>query len=107
MIPLGIFTRGSIRVPHLTILNLSFYSIQRPYRMWLTPAEKAAKKALDSKINCKYMKKMFLSVTMMAFGFCLTAQEEKLDMALIEKIKKEGLGNSQVMDIAFYLTDVN
>jgi carboxypeptidase Q len=53
------------------------------------------------------MKKVFLSVTMMAFAFCLAAQEEKLDIAMIEKIRKEGLGNSQVMDIAFYLTDVN
>jgi carboxypeptidase Q len=53
------------------------------------------------------MKKLFLSITMMAFTFLLTAQEEKLDMAMIEKIKKEGLERSQVMDIAFYLTDVN
>lgn len=34
-------------------------------------------------------------------------QAEPLDAAVVEKIRQEGLKNSQVMDIAFYLTDVN
>ncbi|WP_181305074.1 M20/M25/M40 family metallo-hydrolase [Rufibacter sp. XAAS-G3-1] len=34
-------------------------------------------------------------------------QVEPLDAAIVEKIRQEGLNKSQVMDIAFYLTDVN
>ena len=37
----------------------------------------------------------------------LRAQEEKVDMATIEKIKTEGLQHSHVMDIAFHLTDAS
>ena len=33
--------------------------------------------------------------------------QEKIDMDAINKIKKEGLDNSKVMDIAFHLTDVS
>jgi carboxypeptidase Q len=33
--------------------------------------------------------------------------QEKVDMDAINKIKKEGLNNSKVMDIAFHLTDVS
>lgn len=35
------------------------------------------------------------------------SQEEKLDMNMVERIKKEGLENSKVMEIAHYLTDVS
>lgn len=35
------------------------------------------------------------------------APKESIDLEIIEKIKKEGLENSQVMDIALYLTDVS
>src|SRR3954469_14703236 len=35
------------------------------------------------------------------------AQTEKIDQAVIEKIKKEGLENSKIMDIAFQLTDAS
>lgn len=35
------------------------------------------------------------------------AQEEKLDMDMVNKISKEGLENSKVMEIAMYLTDVS
>ncbi len=34
------------------------------------------------------------------------AQEEKVDLAAVQKIKDEGLNRSQVMKTAFYLTDV-
>jgi hypothetical protein len=37
----------------------------------------------------------------------LSAQDEKLDTAMISKIRDEGLNHSQVMDIAFYLTDAS
>lgn len=39
--------------------------------------------------------------------FLANAQEEKIDLATIEKIKQEGLQHSQVMDIVFHLTDVS
>src|SRR5258708_887347 len=35
------------------------------------------------------------------------AQEEKVDMATIQKIREEGLNHSHVMDIAFHLTDAS
>ena len=35
------------------------------------------------------------------------AQQEKIDMSVMNKIRKEGLTNSQVMDIAFHITDAN
>ena len=37
----------------------------------------------------------------------LFAQEEPVDYNMVYKIKQEGLNNSEVMDIAFYLTDVS
>ena len=52
-------------------------------------------------------------LTGMALLLCMTApalvyaQEEKQDLATIEKIKQEGLQRSQVMDIAFHLTDAS
>jgi len=39
------------------------------------------------------------------FSIQLLAQDEKLDMNMIQKIRQEGLNNSKVMDIAFHLTD--
>ncbi|HLZ85649.1 MAG TPA: hypothetical protein VKQ52_00360, partial [Puia sp.] len=35
------------------------------------------------------------------------AQDEKIDMATIQKIREEGLNHSHVMDIAFHLTDAS
>src|SRR6218665_1604513 len=35
------------------------------------------------------------------------AQTEKVDLEVVKKIRQEGLQNSKVMDIAFYLTDAN
>jgi hypothetical protein len=37
----------------------------------------------------------------------LQAQNEKIDMATIQKIRQEGLQDSHVMDIAFHLTDAS
>ncbi len=45
---------------------------------------------------------LFFSNTLLSYG-----QDEKLDMATIQKIREEGLQHSQVMETAFYLTDVN
>ena len=52
------------------------------------------------------MRNIFLLVLSQAFCFLLAAQTS-YDHSVIEKIKNEELKNSQVMDIAFYLTDVN
>ncbi|UFH52773.1 M28 family metallopeptidase [Spirosoma sp. KNUC1025] len=45
---------------------------------------------------------LLLGSTLISFG-----QDEKLDMPIIQKIREEGLQRSQVMETAFYLTDVN
>ncbi|MBE7171885.1 MAG: M20/M25/M40 family metallo-hydrolase [Williamsia sp.] len=37
----------------------------------------------------------------------LFSQEEKIDLGMVEKIRQEGLKNSQVMETVFYLTDAN
>ncbi|GAA4406475.1 M28 family metallopeptidase [Nibrella viscosa] len=45
---------------------------------------------------------MLLGSSVLAYG-----QTEKLDMATLDKIRQEGQQRSQVMETAFYLTDVN
>lgn len=44
---------------------------------------------------------------MMLAGYLAIAQTEKLDDAMVQKIRQEGLNNSKVMDIVFYLTEVS
>jgi hypothetical protein len=39
--------------------------------------------------------------------YCLFAQQEKIDADMMQKIRIEGLNNSQVMEIAFFLTDAS
>ncbi|MBT1698648.1 M20/M25/M40 family metallo-hydrolase [Fulvivirgaceae bacterium PWU4] len=56
--------------------------------------------------------KKFLRLLFTAFSFLLPAalmaqQQEKLDTAMISRIKKEGFDNSQVMNILSMLTDVH
>jgi carboxypeptidase Q len=41
----------------------------------------------------------------LASPFAMQAQTEKVDAAMMQRIRKEGLENSKVMDIAFNLTD--
>ncbi|NBQ47846.1 MAG: peptidase M28, partial [Sphingobacteriia bacterium] len=55
------------------------------------------------------MKKPFIFSIILALGFATSAlaQEEAVDIAAIQKIKEEGLTKSQVMQTAFYLTDVS
>jgi len=54
------------------------------------------------------MKKLFfffiISLVTVQFSF---SQDEKVDMDMVNKIRKEGLDNSKVMEIAMYLTDVS
>ena len=54
------------------------------------------------------MKKLFSFLTVFLFTCTiLIAQEEKLDMDMVSKIRKEGLENSKVMETAMYLTDIS
>ena len=53
------------------------------------------------------MRKLFSSLLFISVFIIANAQDEKLDMYAIARIKKEGLENSKVMDIAFHLTDVS
>lgn len=52
------------------------------------------------------MRKLFLLI-MVVLTITATAQEEKVDMTIINKIIAEGTNNSKVMDIAFHFTDVS
>src|SRR5271170_6083585 len=52
------------------------------------------------------MRKLFL-LPLLFFSAYSIAQDEKLDMGIIQKIRNEGLNNSQVMEIVFYLTDAS
>ncbi len=47
---------------------------------------------------------LFLFFVLPVFSF---AQKENLDMDMMSRIKKEGMENSKVMDIAFHLTDAS
>jgi hypothetical protein len=52
------------------------------------------------------MKKISVSLMFLLFlPMLLMSQEEKVDLAMIYKIKQEGLKNSQIEDLAFWLTD--
>lgn len=50
------------------------------------------------------MRKLLLFI-MVALTITASAQEEKVDLAIINKIIQEGTQNSKVMDIAFHFTD--
>lgn len=52
------------------------------------------------------MRKSLLLPLLLSTTTFLAAQE-KVDMTMVQKIREEGLQRSKVMDIAFYLTDVN
>jgi hypothetical protein len=49
----------------------------------------------------------YLLFVSLLFSLHIQAQDEKLDMATIQKIRQEGLQDSHVMDIAFHLTDAS
>jgi carboxypeptidase Q len=53
------------------------------------------------------MRKPLVALLLFTLSLNVSAQEEKVDAAMIEKIRAEGLRNSKVMDIAFYLTEVS
>jgi len=51
-------------------------------------------------------KSIFLLASLCVLAASMMAQE-KVDLDMIKKIRNEGLSNSKVMDIAYYLTDVS
>ncbi|HYF30039.1 MAG TPA: M20/M25/M40 family metallo-hydrolase [Chitinophagaceae bacterium] len=53
------------------------------------------------------MRKLVLALLFISVYTFSFAQDEKLDAAMVEKIRNEGLKNSKVMEIAFYLTEVS
>ncbi|GAB3502921.1 M28 family metallopeptidase [Emticicia fontis] len=53
------------------------------------------------------MKKLLPVIAFFCVSLGLSAQEEKVDLEMVKKIRQEGLNNSKVMDIAFNLTDVS
>src|SRR5512138_2887613 len=53
------------------------------------------------------MRRSFLFLVGFFVVQLINAQEEKLDMDMMNKIRKEGLENSKVMETAMYLTDVS
>jgi carboxypeptidase Q len=52
------------------------------------------------------MRKHFILFLLLGPAFVF-AQTEKIDQSMMQKIRREGLENSKVMDIAFHLTDAN
>jgi hypothetical protein len=55
------------------------------------------------------MKKISINflLLLIAIPFVGIAQQEQIDLGMMAKIREEGLNRSQVMDIAFHLTDLN
>jgi hypothetical protein len=53
------------------------------------------------------MKKSLTCLLSLCLVTTLWAQTEKIDLSVIQQIRKEGLEKSQVMNIAFQLTDVS
>ena len=53
------------------------------------------------------MRKPLLALLFLSICFTVFSQDESLDPAMVEKIRNEGLKNSKVMEIAFYLTEVS
>lgn len=53
------------------------------------------------------MKKLLPVIAFFCVSLGLSAQDEKVDLEMVKKIRQEGLNNSKVMDIAFNLTDVS
>ena len=51
--------------------------------------------------------KKLLILSAMLVAFTANAQDDKPDPVIIQKIREEGLNHSQVMEIAFYLTDAS
>ena len=53
------------------------------------------------------MRKILFTCSAIIISCLAIAQDEKLDAGMVQKIRTEGLNNSKVMDIVFYLTEVS
>jgi hypothetical protein len=53
------------------------------------------------------MRKLLFTISYLLFSVVFISAQENLDMDMISKIRKEGLENSHIMDIAFHLTDAS
>jgi carboxypeptidase Q len=53
------------------------------------------------------MKKNYFVAVLFFISISINAQTDAVDLEIVKKIRKEGLENSKVMDVAFYLTDGN
>jgi hypothetical protein len=53
------------------------------------------------------MKKSYFTAILFFISLSINAQTDAVDLEIVKKIRKEGLENSKVMDVAFYLTDGN
>lgn len=53
------------------------------------------------------MRKFLFTCSAIIVSCLAMAQDEKLDAGMVQKIRTEGLNNSKVMDIVFYLTEVS
>lgn len=53
------------------------------------------------------MRKFLFTCSAVVLSCLAQAQDEKLDADMVQKIRTEGLNNSKVMDIVFYLTEVS
>jgi carboxypeptidase Q len=53
------------------------------------------------------MRKHLVFAALLLLAARINAQDERLDLPTIQKIRQEGLQNSHVMDIAFHLTDAS
>ncbi len=53
------------------------------------------------------MKQIYVLLLLVGFGFTQALAQEKIDYQMINRIKQEGLKNSQIEMIASYLTDVS
>src|SRR6266700_7631077 len=51
------------------------------------------------------MRKLLLTLIISAITCTVFSQEEKIDLDMVQKIRNEGLNDSKVMDIIFYLTE--
>ncbi|MBC5993507.1 M20/M25/M40 family metallo-hydrolase [Pontibacter cellulosilyticus] len=54
-----------------------------------------------------FKKPLLLAAVALQFAFVAQAQQEPVNLDVVHRIKQEGLKNSQVMETAFYLTDVS
>src|SRR6185295_5360133 len=78
------------------------------FRQFLTFFPVFWKEMLNLPVQPKkfYMRKLFFIIAIAMPGFAW-AQDDTPDPVMVQKIRNEGLNNSQVMEIVFYLTEAS